>query len=203
MGLDVFVVGTDSDSFDETTRWTVSKMLAQIRRQNAALVPFELGQINGMPGNEWAEVGGCLRLHRLRGYAAHLELIGVPPAAPHSGPGYYAQLDEAYNDLSKIKRFRHLIDHEDNGGYYFPLDFAKPFELRETGSSVGSSPRLLDELLDLNQHLQVPENHPMPGSPGFASIIDGDPWETEKDVWAVLHWFARESVDRKLLLVFA
>jgi hypothetical protein len=43
----------------------------------------------------------------------------------------------------------------------------------------------------------------MPDSAAFASIIDGDPWETEKHVWAVLHWFARESVDRELLLVFA
>jgi hypothetical protein len=54
-----------------------------------------------------------------------------------------------------LSTYRHLLDHNPRTGYYLPLDFPIPFELKNAGDlvSVGSLPRLRTELESWKQHV--------------------------------------------------
>jgi hypothetical protein len=85
------------------------------------------------------------------------------------------------------------------------VDFPEPILLKgvpETDASLGSSQRLLAELSDLNVHLKVGTDYPLPWHLEFDKMVADDPWRFEKYVWAFLHWFTKASVSRKLLMAF-
>lgn len=67
--------------------------------------------------------------------------------------------------------------------------------------NVGSSVRLLRELDELNERLRIPRDWGDVGT-GDTAAPDGDPLETVKYGWAVLHYAARVSVEKRLPLVF-
>lgn len=111
--------------------------------QDLYLVEVDLAR----PRADWGpqeELGTVADLHALRREAA--AAAGYTPEDYYEGrvpPGY---------------RFQHLINHDDTGGYYLPVEFLQPFWLgdEEEGDepvSVGSAVVLLRELEELRPHL--------------------------------------------------
>jgi hypothetical protein len=206
MGLTVKLIGRDSEAFG-AIQGLVEKMTVSIGRQVPVETPFELGRIADVVGETGEKLGSYDQLHLLREYAVHMEFTGSPPPEPlRTGFGTaYPLLEDVYANRTSTRRFRHLVNHADNGGYYFPIGFPSPVVLEnvpDIESSVGSSVGLLAELEEVNLHLKMPEGYPEPGTLLFADLVERDPWNLEKYAWGVLHWFARKSVVHRLLLAF-
>jgi len=89
-------------------------------------------------------------LHAVKAYAAHQE---------RSDEVFNATTD--FTEAPFIKRvyagaqtdFPHLIHHEDNTGFYVPLDFPHPKKLMGQPPTVGSSIKLMMELASLRRKL--------------------------------------------------
>lgn len=162
------------------------------------------------------ELGGWGNLIQLQRYAAHIDFTGRPPEAPVENE--YLDNDEmllrfreAVDAKSKLKiselRFCHLIMIRDQP-YFIPVDFPEPIhvEVEEERDviSVGSSYRLLFELEELNKHLSIPGDYGQLGEGAAWEFYDDekDSWRFVKWTWIVLHWLARESIDRKLCIYF-
>jgi hypothetical protein len=113
---------------------------------------------------------GYSALHHLRRVAAHLALgEELPPpgdAEAAQDPAlqdYYQLFDEnMLEGKAGAMRFQHLIIHSDAEGFYLPVEFdevivADP-SLEVPGDVVGSSPRLLEECLELARALELPDD---------------------------------------------
>jgi hypothetical protein len=90
-------------------------------------------------------------IHAIRAYAAHTEMSPNTPfeitADFHASPAVRRILAGVPTD------FPHLIHHEDNQGFYVPLDFEHPMLLMEQPPTIGSSVRLMIELAALRRGL--------------------------------------------------
>jgi len=113
---------------------------------------------------------GYSALHRLRRVAAHLALgEELPPPGDAEAADdpvlqdYYQLFDEnMLEGKAGAMRFQHLIIHSDAEGFYLPVEFdevivADP-SLEVPGDMVGSSPRLLEECLELARALELPDD---------------------------------------------
>lgn len=156
------------------------------------------------------QIGKSGSLHQFRSYAAYLSVHGEPPEEPDlSVIGH--ELNEMYEKRMPFGSFCHLINHSDSNGYYIPLDFAEPFTFDAPSfdgegtwkCDLGSCQALLRELDEMNKYLKVPGDYgELCGSARLEQEIKGDVFQTEKWVWAVMRWLARESVQRNLLFEF-
>jgi len=98
--------------------------------------------------------------------------------------------------------FNHLINHDDEAGYYIPVDFMQPFFLQETPDddsayiSVGSATALLRELDALEPVLraQVPaEMAALPPDGEELTSLEGP-----VPVWHALRRFCRSAIELDL-----
>ena len=89
-------------------------------------------------------------IHAVRAYAVHSENSTEP-----------FELAADFHCLPALRRvvagvptdFPHLIHHEDNQGFYVPVDFELPLKLMGRPPTIGSSIRLMIELATLRQGL--------------------------------------------------
>jgi hypothetical protein len=160
-------------------------------------------------------------LIQLQRYAAHIDLTKISPETPVSGEKlvedewllrYWEQLE---NDLtSKDLSFKHIIG---TGSiiFFIPVDFPAPVIIEEDdleseeGSiehieyiSIGSSYQLLKELDLLNQWLKLQGDYGDLGEMVSVDVFenDADPWHEIKWAWLVLHWMARQSIEKHLTI---
>lgn len=135
------------------------------------------------------EVGPVADLHALRAIAA--------AAAGHTPDDYYEGRVPAGGP------FQHLINHDDSGGLYLPVDFLQPFWLGEDGDeenpplSIGSAPALLRELQELGPvlHSHFPAE--------MAAVDRGEQAAAGPvRVWQVLTRLGQAAVAMDLPLIF-
>jgi hypothetical protein len=89
-------------------------------------------------------------IHAVRAYAAHTESSEEP-----------FTLTEEFQSSAAVRRvwagvptdFPHLILHEDNAGFYVPVDFELPMKLMGQPPTIGSSVQLMIELAALRRRL--------------------------------------------------
>ena len=165
------------------------------------------------------QVGPYAIFHHLWRYAAHIEVNNKPPAEP----GTHPLDDPCYQEIlgKPQTRFDHLFRHSDDYGYYYPIDFDPPQEIapaQESGGflkklfgggqkpaaqtvSFGSAVRLLNELLEINRHLNVPVRDEAP-SQTYEDGIHGDEWGDEKWTWVVLYFMSRKAIEHGQIVVF-
>jgi len=161
-------------------------------------------------------------LIQLQRYAAHIDLTKTPPVAPLTGESlvedqwllrYWEQLD---NEMTaKDLSFKHLIWTGSIGIFFIPVDFPEPLIIEEDELeseegdfghieyiSIGSSYQLLKELDTLNQWLRLQGDYGDLGEMVSFDVFenDADPWHEVKWAWLVLHWMARQSIEKHLTI---
>ncbi len=165
----------DRDLYEDEKEW-LSDVQDQLREEGVEV------DLLSKPGVEVWE-GGIRRfmdLYQLRLLAAYIEQgrdissVMDVEADPNDEPD---ALLAAIWEGETTTRFPHLINHQADGGYYIPADFAEPiwmeFELDEDADedeesegqvvSFGSSTALQRELVELDTLLNdnnVPSSHP-------------------------------------------
>jgi len=85
-------------------------------------------------------------IHAVRAYAAHTESSDTP-----------FDIIGDFHESRALRRviagvpteFPHLIHHEDNQGFYVPIDFERPLKLMGSPPTVGSAVQLMIELANL------------------------------------------------------
>jgi hypothetical protein len=206
VSLDGRLVGSDDYDFDDY----YGPLLASL--QQAMTANGNAGTLTIGPAGQESkgELGKSGSILQFKSYAAYVSVHGEAPQEPDfSVIGH--ELNEMINGRLPYGKFAHLINHSDSNGYYVPVDFAEPFSFDVASFSgdgtwkcdVGSSHALLRELDELNKFLQVPGDcGQLNGSAVLDQRIAGDVFEEEKRVWGMMHWLARESVERNLLFEF-
>ncbi|WP_300932204.1 hypothetical protein [Prosthecobacter sp.] len=144
----------------------------------------------------------------LRAFAAHQEyprMTGVFRKKPIDFNPY--DDSSAHPGLLKIwkgakTRFRHLIQHADNQGFWFPVDFEHPINLNQkTGLFAGSSIRLLSELNELRSIIGLTKS--WTDLADDETVADeSDPMATIKYACALMFAYADLSCERRLPIVF-
>ena len=113
-------------------------------------------------------------IHAVRAYAAHIESSQEPFA-----------LTADYHRSPAVRRvlagvptsFPHLIHHEDNQGFYVPVELERPLKLMGQPPTIGSSVQLMIELATLQRGLG--------GFPDFAARQQG---EQDSEAHSGLAW---------------
>lgn len=167
------------------------------------------------------QIGPYAVFHHLWRYAAHIEISGKSPLEPGTHP-----LDDPIYQQAIAKpetRFDQLLRHSDDNGYYYPIDFPKLLNIsvaEKSGGgffkkvfggggaaaptvpiSFGSATRLVKELLEINEFLNVPVRDETP-SETYADGIHGDDWGDEKWSWCVLYFMSRKAIEHGQIVVF-
>lgn len=103
----------------------------------------------------------------------------------------------------------HLICHSDGEGFYVPIDFPEPLyaeaEFSITGDIVGSSQRLLAELIQAAPLLEIHlEEHGRLSDEEAANLrdLDSHRYGLERLVWFAYYEAARASVEYKTVISF-
>jgi len=167
-------------------------------------------------------LGGPEVLAQLQRYAAHADFTKSSPDIPVTGEmlfedehliRYWGYVEDELS--SKDLSFRHIIWTGSIGIFFIPVDFPEPLiieeEERESEEglignieyiTIGSSYRLLKELDTLNQWLKLQGDYGDLGEMVSFDVYenDADPWHEIKWVWLVLHWMARQSIEKKLTI---
>jgi|GEM_PF-2103364 len=177
----------------------------------------------GMSNDEESlPLGGSETLVQLQRYAAYIDLAKTIPAGPLTGDDliedewllrYWEQFE---NELtSKDLSFKHTIWTGSMGIFFIPVDFPEPLIIEgdeldiEDGSSgpveyisIGSSYQLLKELDTLNHWLKLQGDYGDLGEMVSVDVFenDADPWHEIKWAWLVLHWMARQSIEKQLTI---
>lgn len=142
-------------------------------------------------------------LHHLRRfYARRIHRPDqVPPPGVH---GEKPAHDPILNEVSSPKH--HLLWHSDCEGYYLPIDFPEVLEGEGiTSAGVGSSVRLLEELILISRPLGIllRDGHL---SDGDASTIsnedDAIPYSIERQTWLALYEAVRLSIGHRTAIHF-
>lgn len=168
--------------------------------------------------------GGMETLVQLQRYAAHIDLTRNTPDIP-------VREDKLFEDECLLKYwenvenelfpkdlcFKHLIWTGSIGIFFIPVDFPEPLLIEEeelesegqfTGNveyiSIGSTYQLLRELDTLNKWLELQGDYGDLGEMVSFDVYenDADPWREIKWAWLVLHWMARQSIEKKLTICF-
>lgn len=152
---------------------------------------------------EGESLGSYGNLHKLRGFAAHLEFKGDVPTSEDRDANY-PLLRKIYDGELSTKKFQHLIEHSDSDGFYLPIDFAEPISLviEETLNSCGSTFQLLNELNQIGPVLFGDAFGELKGPEVFWTLDDFDPFVTEKFVWTRLRWILRNARKNNLVVSF-
>ena len=199
------------DPADERAEAALRPVVATLRHSGYQ-IPARLESAREQPPNPLL-IGWFRNLRLLRGYAAHIEVTGNPPENPdRCEDAYKTFLDPFYREKRSCKRFKHLIMHADDEGFYLPVAFDEPLwkvsqspwlpKLRWTERSVGSAVALRQELEDLNGYLQLPPEFDATDETRLWEHANTLPFNVESGVWHVLHWSACKSVSTGLVIEF-
>lgn len=101
----------------------------------------------------------------------------------------------------------HLINHSDTEGFYLPIDFAEPlYDEMITGSTLGSSYRLLQELQEIAPSLGIHLNEGELSEEEAQRVYQFAKSETglyrEFSSWLMLYENARNSIHYKTAMMF-
>ena len=135
--------------------------LQAVLRKNGLPTHSEPDQAEDLPWSR--DMIGYSGLHWLRRIAAHLWVKkALPPPGDEAAPEdpVLIQLYESAA-VPAGPGYEHLIHHSDAEGLYLPVDFEHPIVCAESvvpGGSIGSTPRLQNELQRLARALEVPLN---------------------------------------------
>lgn len=206
----------DLQDDEEYQRWIMQvkkAVLTAIQKQTGSKSEW----IEGKESDEQVglELGGWDNLIQLQRYAAHIQFTGRTPESPAGveeleSDEYllrYREAKEESEEVGKGLKFRHLVMTGDQIRY-IPIDFSEPLLITEEGSeetlSTGSSYQLYHELEEINKHLLVIGDYKQLGEDDAWKFYENeeDPWRFVKWAWIVLHWLARESVNKKLSIYF-
>ena len=167
-------------------------------------------------------LGGPEALAQIQRYAAHVDFTKTSPDRPVTGErlfedeyllSYWKHVEDEMS--SKDLSFRHVIWTGSIGIFFIPVDFPEPLIIEEedceseeglSGTieyiTIGSSYQLLKELDTLNQWLKLQGDYGDLGEMVSLDVYenDADPWHEIKWVWLVLHWMARQSIEKKLTI---
>ncbi len=193
MGLFVAVVDDTDVDFIPSVEDAVSKSKKAMKLTVGT-------NIDGVQG---VSIGSYGNLHKLRGFAAHIEFNGGTPTLEDQAANY-PFLRKIYGGDLDTNKFQHLIERSDSDGFYLPLDFAEPFplEINETLNSCGSSHQLLNELNIIGPVLFGESFAELKGPELFWTLDEFDPYVTEKLVWTRLRWIVRNAKKHNLVMVF-
>jgi hypothetical protein len=154
----------DRETFEQERSW-LEEVQDALREEGVSV------DLLAQPGTEVWE-GGIERfadLYQLRRLAAHLERGDDVAEFSTAEVGDEDEIDPLLADIwegVETTRFPHLINHQGDGGYYLPADFADPIWLGleeeeeeededlENVVSFGSAVALLRELSELSDMLQ-------------------------------------------------
>lgn len=201
------------------------------QKQYEAVIKIIKDEVKAQTGSfpEWSEeesdeydeskvgirVGSYTLLHYLRRYATYLDINNAPPEPCKECEPTQDQLLLDIYDGKKSTSFPHLIDHSDCNGYYIPCDFETPLWVDPLDYgveqdedlveflSVGSSTKLLQELLEINKHLGVDLNKTVTDIYEYAEDIEGTDYEVEKWCLCILYKMCLTSAKLKLPIIFS
>lgn len=187
MSLALSLIGADTPR-DHGLHAILPHALKSIARQGVALDGFRLGSVS-VPSH----------------YADNF----TEGLASYSGFEDFRRWVRAQSNTAQ--QYRHLLEHSDCDGFYLPIDFPSPLQrvpragmlgtLFPQRLSIGSSTRLLRELDDLNALLKMPGDAGELSEAALNELCEEAP-ELPREIWAVFHWFARESVHQSVALAF-
>jgi hypothetical protein len=194
MGLFVDVVDDTDEDFS-------TAILEEAVSNSNKIAKLTIGKnVDAVQGESLGSYGN---LHKLRGFAAHLEFNGDVPRLEDQAASY-PLLRKIYDGELETKKFQHLIEHSDSDGFYLPIEFAEPFSLvmDETLNSCGSTFQLLNELNQIGPTLFGKSFDQLKGPEVFWTLDDFDPFVTEKFVWTRLRWMVRNANRQNLVMLF-
>jgi len=213
MGLDVVMIGLDEIKEQVKTDAQVAAMVKWLQENVPETHTTHIGQPSGRM-SEGDRVGLYSDLHILRGLALRFERAGTQALEGATEGDLQAETDRFYEAQPALPtRFIHLVNHSDCDGVYVPLPLAEPVTVSGTlklpdadeeavNVSIGSSEGLLDELDELAPLLALPGDRGSLSEKHFEQAVADHRWPTAAYVWGLLHWYARESVRGKTLIVF-
>ena len=198
-----------------------------LKEDITALLTRQLGEkplwVEGSSHNEEPlPLGGPEVLAQLQRYAAHADFTKSSPDRPVTGEmlfedehliRYWGFVEDELS--TKDLSFRHIIWTGSIGIFFIPVDFPEPLIIEEEEREVdeglignieyitiGSSYRLLKELDTLNQWLKLQGDYGDLGEIVSFDVYenDADPWHEIKWAWLVLHWMARQSIEKNLTI---
>jgi hypothetical protein len=162
------------------------------------------------------ELGSWSNLLQLQRYAAHIHFTSSPPDKPAEDDEldndeylmrYHEVMENESTWENKNLKFKHLIMTGDQI-YFIPIDFPEPLLIEEEDEeelmSIGSSYQLYQELEEINKFLLMIGDYGQVGEDEAWKFYanEQDHWRFVKWVWIVLHWLAKESINKKLCIFF-
>jgi len=146
-------------------------------------------------------------------YLAHLRraftLAGhgepVTAASTVSDEEYAQDLEKVTDDSTMFAS--HLLCHADYGGYYVPVDFEDPLFLPQEADiagagMVGSSQRLLAELVGFAASIGVEIDEKGTPNTAAAGLADAEAFDAERYAWTTLYGACLASVESGHAIVF-
>jgi len=213
MGLDVVMMGLDEIKEQVKTDVQVAAMVKWLQENVPETHTTHIGEPSGRM-SEGDRVGLYSDLHVLRGLALRYERGGLPALEDVTEDDLQVETDRFYEAEPPLAtRFLNLVNHSDCDGVYVPLPLREPVTVSGTlklpgadeeavNVSIGSSEGLLDELDELAPVLAMPGDRGSLSEAHFEQAVAVHRWPTAAYVWGLLHWYARESVRAKTLIVF-
>ena len=213
--------GKEHEEFEEDKeyqKWVEHSkkvILKAIQRQTRKKIKWEEGL---QPDQQIGQtLGSWANLMQLQIYAAYVNFEGKSPDKPAEDEEldidkYLIKYRETMENESsweyKNLGFKHLIMTGDEI-YYVPFDFPEPLLIEEKDNgkeikSISSSYQLYKELEELNKYLLLVGDYGQLGEEEAWRFYenDEDQWRFVKWVWIVLHWLARESINKRLCIYF-
>jgi hypothetical protein len=213
VGLDVVMIGLDEIKEQVKTDVQVAAMVKWLQENVPETHTTHIGEPTGRM-SEGDRLGLYSDLHILRGLALRLERAGAESLAQCTEAELQEETDRFYDTEPPLAtRFQHLVNHSDCDGVYVPLPLREPVTVSGTlklpgadeedvNVSIGSSEALLEELDELDPILAMPGDRGSLSEKHFEQTVAEHRWPTAAYVWGLLHWYARESVRSKTLIVF-
>ena len=213
MGLDVVMIGLDEIKEQVKTDVQVAAMVKWLQENIPETHTTHIGEPSGRM-SEGDRLGLYSDLHILRGLALRFERDGVASLVNATEEDLQGETDRFYEAEPPLTtRFLNLVNHSDCDGVYVPLPLAEPVTVSGTlklpgageetvNVSIGSSEGLLEELDELAPLLEMPGDRGSLSEAHFEQAVADHRWPTAAYVWGLLHWYARESVRAKTLIVF-
>jgi len=209
MALDIVMIGgadVDEENRDDPE---FAILVRYIRENFPGETQVQIGE-TGEACKDGHQVGTYSHLHVLRGLAILLEKNGPAAVARMSEDDFEQAAEFFYAREPSATRYSHLIDHQDDRGYYVPFELPEPVavEAKLAGRNepllitVGSSKALLRELDELNAVLEMPGDAGELGKVNFEKVSSAHSWPIAAHVWGVLRLYARESAERYLYVRF-
>jgi hypothetical protein len=145
-------------------------------------------------------------LHYLRRFYAHVKADSSWQPTPILENQDPIDDDPFYKEF-EIDCNSHLLCHSDAEGYYVPIDFDEVIiDERIPGEMLGSSVRLMDELIEVAPFLNIPLTNGYLTDENAEFLAqeeeDSSPFWIERLVWFALYENARLSLEHKTAIHF-